>query len=76
MSPSLVDTSATEVEEIQIITTTFAATPSATLVITVNSLAAEVEEPQIIATTLATTPTPTQSPVPTNHNEEGEHDDL
>ncbi|MDR2427379.1 MAG: hypothetical protein LBD19_00305 [Endomicrobium sp.] len=76
VSPSVVDSSATEVEETQIIAATFAATPSATVVKAIGSLAAEVEETQIIATTLAATPAPTQTLVPTNHNEQSEHDDL
>jgi len=76
VSPSVVDSSATEVEKTQIIAATFAATPSATVVRAISNSAAEAEETQIIATTLAATPIPTQLPVPTNHNEQREHDDL
>jgi hypothetical protein len=39
-----------------------------------ESLAVEVKETQIIATTFAATPTPTQTPVPTNQNEQGNED--
>jgi hypothetical protein len=70
------------------IITTPAATPTAVITNTlpplhttvspsvVDSSATEVEEPQIIATTFAATPAPTQTLVPTNHNEQSEHDDL
>jgi hypothetical protein len=40
----------------------------------VESSTAEVEETQIIATTFAATPTPTQTPVPTNQNEQGNNE--
>ena len=76
VSPSVVDSSATEVEKTQIIAATFAATPSATVMRAISNSVAEAEETQIIATTLAATPIPTQLPVPTNHNEQREHDDL
>jgi hypothetical protein len=74
VAPSVVESSTAEVEEAQIIATTLAATPSATLMRAINSSASEVEETQIIATTLAATPTPTQTPVPTNQNEQGNED--
>jgi hypothetical protein len=57
VSPSIVDSSAIEVEETQII-----ATPSATVMRAISNSAAELEETQIIATILAATPIPQRSP--------------
>ncbi|MDR2818738.1 MAG: hypothetical protein LBB37_04830 [Endomicrobium sp.] len=65
--------SATEVEETQIIATTFAATPSATVVRAISSLAAEVGGVWISSTTCCANADPS---TPINHNEQGEHDDL